>query len=102
MHALQPCREVALLMSESLDRRLGVLEHLQVKLHLMLCAWCARYFRQIKFLRQLVHRRPLAAATTSPVALSAEARQRIGRSLLKNPESCSETHAADGPKDQIL
>jgi hypothetical protein len=89
------------LMSESLDRRLGVLEHLQLKLHLMVCAWCARYFKQIKFLRQLVLRRTFAAATdtASAVALSPEARQRIGRSLLKNPESCSGPHAAVGPKD---
>jgi hypothetical protein len=90
-----------LLMSESLERRLGVLEHLELKLHLMVCAWCARYLKQIKFLRQLVRQRTFATATDtgSPVALSRKARQRIGRSLLKNPESCSGTHAADLPKD---
>jgi hypothetical protein len=86
------------LMSESLERRLGVLEQLQLKLHLMVCAWCARYLKQIKFLRQLVRQRTFAAATdtASPVALSAEAHQRISRSLLKNPENCSGTYA-DGP-----
>jgi hypothetical protein len=88
------------LMSESLDRRLGVLEQLQLKLHLMVCVWCARYLKQIKFLRQLVRQRTFASATdtASPVALSAEAHQRISRSLLKNPENCSGTHA-DGPDD---
>ena len=92
---------MVLLMSESLDRRLGVLEHLQLKLHLMVCAWCARYLKQIKFVRHLVRQRTFAAATdtASPLALSAEVRQRIGRSLLKNPENCSGTHAADGPED---
>ena len=101
LRALQPCREMVPLMSESLERRLGVLEYLQLKLHLMVCVWCARYLKQIKFLRQLVRQRTFAAATdtASPVALSVEARQRIGRSLLKNPESCSGTHATDGPQD---
>jgi hypothetical protein len=80
-------------MSESLERRLGLLEHLELKLHLMVCAWCARYLKQLKFLRQLGRQRTFAAAadTASPVALSTEARQRIGRSL-KDVESCSETH----------
>jgi hypothetical protein len=41
-------------MSESLDRPLGVREQLQLRLHLLVCAWCARYLKQIKFLRQLL------------------------------------------------
>ena len=91
-------------MSESLDRRLSILEHLQLKLHLMVCAWCARYLKQIKILRQLVRQRTIATATDTalPVALSAEARQRIGGSVLKNPKCFAGTHAEDGPKDQIL
>lgn len=83
------------MMSESLDRRLGVLEHLQMTLHLMVCTWCARYLKQIKFLRQLVRQRSFAAATdtASPVALPAESRQRICRSL-KDLESGSATQDA--------
>jgi len=67
------------LMSESLERRLSVLERLQLKLHLMVCAWCARYLKQIKLLRQLVRQQTFVAATdtASPVALPAEARQRF-------------------------
>jgi hypothetical protein len=42
------------LMSESMDRRLGINEWLQLRLHLAVCAWCARYLKQIKFLRQLL------------------------------------------------
>jgi hypothetical protein len=89
------------LLSESLERRLGVVEYLHLKLHLMVCAWCALYLKQIKFLRQLVRRQTFAAATATapPVVLSADARQRIARSLLKNPESCSGTRAADEPKN---
>jgi hypothetical protein len=89
------------LMSESLDRRLGVLEQLQLRLHLMVCVWCARYLKQIKFLRQIVRQRTFAPAThtAAPVALTAEARERISRSLQKNLESRSGTRAADGPED---
>ena len=41
-------------MSESMDRSLGLSEWLQLRLHLTVCAWCARYLQQIKFLRQLL------------------------------------------------
>lgn len=85
-------------MSESLERRLGLIERLELKLHLMVCAWCAQYLKQIKFLRQLVRQRTFAAATdtASPVDLSVEARQRICKSL-KDLESCSETQDLPTP-----
>jgi len=103
LRALQPCQEMVPLMSESLERRLGVLEQLQLKLHLMVCAWCARYLKQIKFLRQLVRQRTFAAATdtASPLALSVEARQRICRSM-KDLESSTETQDETTSRQQIL
>ena len=90
-------------MSESLDRRLGVLERLQLKLHLMVCVWCARYLKQIKFLRELFRQRTFAAAndTATRVALPAEARQRICRSM-KDLESSSATQDATTSRQQIL
>ena len=71
------------LMSVSLERRLGMLEHLKLSLHLLVCAWCARYLRQIKLLRQVVHQRTSTntADNASPVRLTDEARQRISESL---------------------
>ena len=70
-------------MSESLERRLGLVEHMKLRLHLLVCAWCARYLKQISLLRQLVSQRELtsAADNPSPVKLSDEARQRISESL---------------------
>jgi hypothetical protein len=42
------------LMSESMDRPLSVRERLNLRLHLIVCAWCASYLKQIKFLRHLL------------------------------------------------
>jgi hypothetical protein len=42
------------LMSESMDRRLGIRERLELRLHLIVCTWCARYLNQIKFFRELL------------------------------------------------
>jgi len=54
LRSLQPCAAMVPLMSESMDRSLGPREKLQLRLHLLVCVWCARYLQQIKFLRQLL------------------------------------------------
>ena len=51
LRKLKPCREIVPLLSESLDHRLALRESLELRLHLFVCAWCARYLKQIKFLR---------------------------------------------------
>lgn len=50
----KPCRDLVPLMSESLDRRLSLREWLGLHFHLIVCAWCARYLKQIKFLRNML------------------------------------------------
>lgn len=72
------------LMSDSMERSLGVWEWLQLRLHLMICAWCARYLKQIKFISQLLSEQIENDRLVSPgTLLDAEARQRIN-SILKN------------------
>jgi len=70
-------------MSESLEKRLDVFEQMNLRLHLLVCAWCARYLKQIKFLRRLVRQRTFTIANDEAtlLALPAEARQRISESL---------------------
>jgi hypothetical protein len=72
-------------MSESLERRLSVVEYLKLSLHLWVCDWCKNYLKQIKFLSRLLRQRTLISANNkaSPVALTVEARQRIVESVLR-------------------
>ena len=74
------------LMSESLERRLDVSERISLRLHLLVCAWCARYLKQIKFLRQIIRLRTALTleADPSPAALTTAARDRIANSLRQN------------------
>ena len=55
LRSLQPCERMVPLMSESMERSLGLGEWLQLRLHLIVCAWCAHYLKQVKFIRQLLH-----------------------------------------------
>ena len=85
LRRMQPCREMVPLMSESLERQLGLIQLLKLRLHLLVCTWCARYFKQIKFLRRLVRLRTSTSVKEKPStiapALTAEGRERISKSL---------------------
>ena len=68
------------LMSQSIERRLSLIERLKLKVHLMICAWCTRYLSQIKLIGRVLELR--ADECEMPlVELSNEARERIRRSL---------------------
>ena len=77
---------MVLLMSESMDRRLGFTEYLKLRLHRLVCAWCDRYFKQIRLLRQSIRiRMAIATKDTQPTdTLTTDARQRISESLVQS------------------
>ena len=52
------CQGMCLLASESLDRDLGRLERFGLRSHLLYCAACRRFQRQIKLLRCVMRRLP--------------------------------------------
>ena len=79
-----PCKEVARLVSESLDRDLSGPERLKLRMHFLMCVLCRRFARQVRFVRDTLRRHPdrLDGQDLSPPpGLSTEARDRIKRSL---------------------
>jgi len=78
---LPTCRQVSRLQSDALDRPLSVPKRFGVYLHLLVCRWCRRYGKQIRFLRQAAHDHPEEMAKATPRTLSPEARERLKRSL---------------------
>ena len=76
------CKRAAALLSASLERALPLRERLRLRLHLRVCAACARLKTQLLLLRRVLHGRAerladqLAAATLTPAA-----RARIERAL---------------------
>ena len=73
-------------MSESLERRLDLVEQIKLGLHLLVCAWCARYLKQIKLLRQVASNSEFGNPDDNAEGpkLTDEARQRISEAL-RNP-----------------
>ncbi len=78
------CKDVTQLISESMDHSLPLGKRIGVRLHLLMCKFCARYERQLLLIRETL-RRIVATEEKSEgppgEALSEEARERIRKSL---------------------
>ncbi|HEX8179167.1 MAG TPA: hypothetical protein VF525_06435 [Pyrinomonadaceae bacterium] len=87
LRRLPACKQMTVLMSESLERPLTLAERVQLRLHLWVCIWCVWYLEQLQLLRATMRARPEAAddSAASPLRLSPDARERIKRAL--RPES---------------
>jgi hypothetical protein len=87
MAALSPnCRQASRLQSETLDHKLPVLQHLGLRIHLLLCKWCRRYGRQIRFLRAAAHEHPDELVEPARQKLPEAARERMKQRLRAEEE----------------
>jgi hypothetical protein len=53
------CKEVHKLASEQLDRELSLTENTGMRVHLLFCRACSNFNRQMKFIRQAMHKFPI-------------------------------------------
>jgi hypothetical protein len=75
------CKQTSQLVSQSLDRRLTWKERLAVRLHLLICKYCARFNRQLLAMRAGLQRHSQAIEDDSNIQLPADAKARIAKVL---------------------
>lgn len=46
------CKQAAALMSQGMDKELGMLQRMSLRFHLMMCSGCRNFNKQMEFLRQ--------------------------------------------------
>ncbi len=80
------CKEAARRQSEAMDQRLSSSRRLGLKLHLLLCKWCRRYGKQLKFLRSAAHQCEQHESEAAGASLSPEARERLKAALRSGRE----------------
>lgn len=94
------CKRAAALVSASLERALPLGEFLLLRLHLRVCAACARYKEQLELLRGALrrHARQLEERCESRVpALAPDARARLKQSLRRPSSSATDGTEDGGP-----
>ena len=78
------CKDVTRLLSESMDHSLPLGKRVGVRLHLLICKFCARYERQLLLIRETMRRLAAtddACGSLTGESLSEEAKERIRISL---------------------
>jgi hypothetical protein len=60
LKAIMSCEEAARRASRALDEPIGVLDRLMLNAHLVMCAKCKNFIRQLAFLRKASQRYPEA------------------------------------------
>src|SRR5258708_10164086 len=78
---LPNCRDAARLQSEALDTKLSPSKRFGLRMHLLVCKWCRRYGRQLRFLRHAAQEHCENLTDAVPQKLSDEARERIKQRL---------------------
>jgi len=72
------CQEITRLVSESMDRTLPLIQKIKIRIHLGICKYCARFEKQVRFLRTICRKQEELPPETT---LSAQARDRIRHAL---------------------
>jgi hypothetical protein len=75
------CAEMSRLASRSFERAPSFALRLKMRLHHVICAWCRRYERQLRFLHRAAPRLPEHLEAAANRTLSDEARARMKRRL---------------------
>lgn len=83
---LPNCREASRLQSDALDQPLPLPQRFGLRVHMLLCKWCRRYGKQIRFLRHAAHEHSEKLTEATPRTLSPEVRERLKHSLRNEPK----------------
>ena len=73
------CREAVRLQSDALNQPLGLIQRMGLRLHLLVCVFCARYGKHLNVIRAAARRS--AESPKSGPAMSNEVRERIKQRL---------------------
>jgi len=81
------CRQIARLVSESMDRKLPPGRRLGVRFHLLMCRHCARFSKQLHLIRRLIRSRASTDAKYSSTTMDEQAKERLRRLIDKKSET---------------
>lgn len=86
------CKEVAKLVSESLDAELSLRQRIGVRMHLAMCHMCRAYRKQVLLMRQIfpAYTRWVEKDGPAEGGLSPEAAKRMKKRLIEHTETDSE------------
>ena len=75
------CPEVVRILSLGMDKQLSLMMRMKLRIHYLMCSFCERYMKQLKYIRQVSREFPEKIGEISDATLPAEAKQRLKEAL---------------------
>jgi hypothetical protein len=75
------CPEVVRILSLGMDKQLSLSMRMKLRIHYLMCSFCERYMKQLKYIRQVSREFPEKIGEVSDEKLSAEAKTRMKEAL---------------------
>ena len=68
-------------MSLGMDKELSLMMRIKLRIHYLMCSFCERYMKQLKYIREVSREFPEKIGDVSDVSLPADAKARIKATL---------------------
>jgi len=75
------CPEVVRILSLGMDRELSLMMRIKLRIHYLMCSFCERYMKQLKYIRQVSREFPEKIGDVSGASLPAGAKERMKAAL---------------------
>src|SRR5246127_2941059 len=75
------CPEIVRILSLVMDKELSLMMRIKLRIHYLMCSFCERYMKQLKYIRQVSREFPEKIGDVSDASLPAEAKQRLKEAL---------------------
>jgi len=75
------CPEVARILSLGVDKELPLLMRIKLRIHHLMCSFCERYAKQLKYMRIVAREFPEKIGEVSDAKLPADAKERLKQAL---------------------
>ena len=64
-----------------MDKQLSLMMRMKLRIHYLMCSFCQRYMKQLKYIRQVSREFPDKIGEISDAKLPAEAKERLKQAL---------------------
>ena len=69
------------MLSLGMDKELSLMMRMKLRIHYLMCSFCERYMKQLKYIRQVSREFPERIGEVSDASLPADAKERMKASL---------------------
>jgi len=75
------CPEIVRILSLGMDKELSLMMRIKLRIHYLMCSFCERYMKQLKYIREVLREFPEKIGDVSDASLPSDAKERMKAAL---------------------